>query len=291
MRISKKRESGMITVEGVLCLVPFIILIVGIISLINVYMVHNRIQYALQEMGSELTAYTYFYQVLGLRDADDQVRKDFAPDAETLEKNVAKISEFMTDLESVQSGAAVAIDDTTGVLDSQSVDEFLENTEKARSDWEKEKENIEKAKASGGEAEGIVKNYISDPKQILREIIALGIQKGVSAVKTQTLALITGSLMRLYLDMSFSESQSMTADEYLKFYGVKDGLDGLDFSQSKFFEWGDDGGSKVIDMVVEYKIEIHILKLFMKDPTITVVQRCTVPAWLDGDGVHYEEGD
>ena len=39
----------------------------------------------------------------------------------------------------------------------------------------------------------------------------------------------------------------------------------------------------MIDIVVEYDIEVYILKLFLKDPTIHVVQRCVVPAWLNGD--------
>ena len=66
----RKREAGMITVEGVLSLVPFIIVILGIISFINIFAVHNKIQYALYQIGSELSCYTYFYQALGVRAAD-----------------------------------------------------------------------------------------------------------------------------------------------------------------------------------------------------------------------------
>ena len=51
----RKREAGMITVEGVLSLVPFIIVILGIISFINIFAVHNKIQYALYQIGSELS--------------------------------------------------------------------------------------------------------------------------------------------------------------------------------------------------------------------------------------------
>ena len=58
-RNDKCKQSGMITVEAVLCLIPFMLLILGIISLINVFIVHNRIQYALYGAGSELGSYTY----------------------------------------------------------------------------------------------------------------------------------------------------------------------------------------------------------------------------------------
>ena len=42
----RKREEGMMTVEAVLSLVPFIIAVLGIISFINIFAVHNKIQYA-----------------------------------------------------------------------------------------------------------------------------------------------------------------------------------------------------------------------------------------------------
>ena len=61
----RKREEGMMTVEAVLSLVPFIIAVLGIISFINIFAVHNKIQYALYQMTNELTSYTYFYEALG----------------------------------------------------------------------------------------------------------------------------------------------------------------------------------------------------------------------------------
>lgn len=44
MAQKNEREKGMMTVEGVLSLVPFIIVILGIISFINIFTVHNKIQ-------------------------------------------------------------------------------------------------------------------------------------------------------------------------------------------------------------------------------------------------------
>ena len=58
----KERQEGMLTVEAVLSLVPFILVILGIISFINIFAVHNKIQYALYQMSNELSCYTYFYQ-------------------------------------------------------------------------------------------------------------------------------------------------------------------------------------------------------------------------------------
>ena len=92
--------------------------------------------------------------------------------------------------------------------------------------------------------------------------------------------------MEIYLVERFASYHPMSADEYLKYFGVRDGIDGLDFSESRLFS---DDDYQMIDLVVEYDLEIYILKLFFKDPSIHVVQRCSVPAWLDGDGVTYLE--
>lgn len=93
-------------------------------------------------------------------------------------------------------------------------------------------------------------------------------------------------MIPVYLESTFSPSNPMTADEYLKKAGVTGGVKGLDFSGSRLFQ---DKEYKMIDIVVEYDLEIFFFELFMKKPVIHVVQRCAIPAWLDGDGVHYQE--
>ena len=93
-------------------------------------------------------------------------------------------------------------------------------------------------------------------------------------------------MFQVYLDESFAKHRAMSADEYLINYGVKDGINGLNFKNSSFLS---DDQYRMIDLVVEYDIEVYFFKLFRKDPTIHVVQRCEVPAWLDGDGVTYSK--
>lgn len=130
------------------------------------------------------------------------------------------------------------------------------------------------------------RELISDPKALLRGFIYLGAEKLENSAKSFVLEIISNGMMSVYLDGSFSGHMPMTADEYLKYYGVKDGMSGLDFGNSELFS---DEKYRMIDIVVEYDIEVYILKLFFKDPTIHVVQRCSMPAWLDGDGVTYSK--
>ena len=76
MRWKKTGEEGLLTVEAILGLVPFILVILGIISFIDIFAVHNKIQYAMHQMGNEISAYTYFYEALGIRSADLGLKAD-----------------------------------------------------------------------------------------------------------------------------------------------------------------------------------------------------------------------
>ncbi len=253
--------------EAVLSLVPFIIVILGITSFINIFMVHNKIQYALYEMGSELSAYTYPYQALGLRSADLGLKKDIDTQTEPVDKAIQEVTDFMGQLESFQNSAAgIKADPYNGV--------------------QKTVENGQQVIEKGKQVATTGRELLSDPMSILRGVIFLGVEAGEKRGKTFLLELISGGFANVYLDASFEENQPLTADAYLRHYGVKDGVNGLDFSESELFSSGD---YRIIDFVVKYDVEVYLFKLFLKDPCIHVVQRCTIPAWLDGDGVHYSK--
>lgn len=245
MRREARGQEGLMTVEAVLSLVPFIMVIVGIASFINIFAVHNKIQYALHQMGNELSGYTYFYQALGLRAADLELKGDIDAQTGELDQVLSDLGQFL---------------DQIGELEGQDMI------------------------SQGGQLAGSAGNLLSDPESLLRGFVYLGLEQAEGAAKSLLLDLISGGLMELYLDESFSDARPRTADQYLRSMGVQDGIDGLDFSKSELFQ---DENYRMIDMVVEYDVEVTILKLFLKDPTIHIVQRCAVPAWLDGDGVSY----
>ena len=46
----------------------------------------------------------------------------------------------------------------------------------------------------------------------------------------------------------------------------------------------------MIDLVVEYDVDLSFISLVLPEKKIHVVQRVSVPAWLDGDGRTYEPG-
>lgn len=245
----KKGEKGMMTVEAVLCLVPFILVILGIISFANIFMVHSRIQHAIYESASELSAYTYLYQVSGWRDGDG-----------TLDADSQELTDFLESFDEAREALGVL---TGGDISEDTVNDASDKIEDV----------IDKGT-------GLVQN----PKELAMNVIAELLKAGSDGIKDVMLELLEDLLIRKYLDHIFPDGTGQSADEYLKAYGVRDGIRGLQFDSSTLFT---DDNRHLIDVVVEYDLEIYFFKLFMEDPAIHVVQRVTVPAWLDGDGGTY----
>ncbi len=266
-----KREKGLMTVEAVLSLVPFIMIILGIISFINIFAVHNKIQYAMYQAGSELTAYTYFYEALGIRNGDKVLGADIDKETVEIDTAIQKTTEFLGELDSLSTNAKKVVDSNSDNLKND-LDQIITDG----------KNTID----AGKDAINADIALVSDPEDLLRNLVYYGIEQGEQALKSWILNTISSELVPTYLESTFSTSDAMTANEYLNKAGVVNGVKGLDFSKSKIFQ---DKEYKMIDIVAEYDLEISFFELFLKKPRIHVVQRCAVPAWLDGDGVHYKK--
>ena len=125
---------------------------------------------------------------------------------------------------------------------------------------------------------------MSSPKTLIRNVVYLGIGKAEDAGKSLLIATIAKPLAANYLDTSFLSSGGQSADIYLKAFGVRNGMNGMEFGKSTIFT---DADRKMIDIVVEYDMDVYFFRLLFKDPSIHIVQRAIVPAWLDGDGGSY----
>lgn len=258
-----KMEKGIITVEATLCLVPFIMVIVGIVSFINIYLVHNRIQYAIFQVGSELSAYTYLYEALGLRAADQTLQADADKATQDVDKVIALTNEFISNTMGAKESYAK--------LSGSDISNIRENLEESMG---KSKEVVESGKEVGKQ----VVHMVNHPETIVQGAVYMGIEKLMDVIKGGLAGALSSGLANIYI-----QQLDRTADQYLQAFNVKEGK--LNYGNSTMFS---DEDHRMIDIVVEYDIEVYFFKLFLKDPTIHMVQRVTVPAWLDGDGSSYE---
>lgn len=272
----KKDQNGMMVVEAVLSFTVFIVAVLAIVFLIDIFIIHNKIQFALNSSAHELASYSYMYQVFGVRSADQTLGKDGEEFTNPIDATASQTVDFLNKLQTFKESAA-------NVQNSASQFEWNPST------WYEHGQDVvdsasgaidaaQDAFQSGNEVAERFKETFGDPQKLLTGIIYMGTSLVTDKVMKEGFAQASADLLvKKYLGGD-------NADAVLRAYGVKDGIKGLDYSGSSMFC---DSDYKMIDLVVSYDIDMNFLSLIVPE-NLHVVQRVTVPAWLDGDGVTYD---
>lgn len=252
----KKDESGMMVVEAVLSFTVFIMVVSAIVYLITIFTLHNKVQYAINAAAHELSAYTYLYQALGVRDADRQITSDGSKYVGAIDDTANQIADTFNKIETLKGDAS-------------------EISELNPDHIQKTINDLKAAGSSGKESINKVKNLVSNPNDLLVGVIYMAFSAAETALKSVFASAASAVMVKKYLEQGDKD-----ADAYLKSMGVKDGYDGLDFSQSTMFC---DKDYKLIDIVVEYDVDLSFLRLLIPEGRLHMVQRATVSGWLGGD--------
>lgn len=308
-------EKGMVAVETILSFTVFIVVIAALVYFINIFTVHNRIQFAINSAAHELASYSYFYEALGIRRADAKFHKDWASDVDRMDETTVAVAKSLNEMSKTYDSAVSTyesgvntINGAKGVLDEAgefeiSLDSFSElqniysdaqgvvdQGKETKEQLDKTIEQAEVAIDATKDASSKVVGLMKNPQSMISGMVGLALYEANDQVKTMVGTACAEALTEKYL-----VNNGLTADQYLRSYGVVDGYAGLDFSSSSVFRDtkagadGSQGKGQMIDIVVKYKINIGFLGLLMKDPTVDVVQRVTVPGWLGGDDNHASE--
>lgn len=270
------KESGMMVVEAVLTFTVFLMVVLAIISLINLFTVHNRIQFAINSAAHELAAYTYVYQALGVRSAEQKVNSDGSPYVENIDNTADQIVDSLNKIQSLSQNTAQLGNDLQEIsLSPDYLNRIQSQMNQVQSEAGQTIQSVQKSVED-------VTQLFSDSDSLMAGIIYLGISGGSYAVKSVGATAAAGALTKKYL-----KNGGQDADAYLKSYGISEGYGGLDFTGSTMFC---DGDLRMIDLVVEYDVDLSFIGLVLPEKKIHVVQRVSVPAWLDGDGKTYKPG-
>ena len=205
----KNNERGTLIIEASFSLVIFIAGIASIISLINVVMVHNKVQHVINQTAKEIAAYGYIYDI-----ATDELKPllDGFIEGFTADSNVDSMYD-----------------------DNSLVGNILTEIKEATS------------------------------KQAINQVVKVIAEK--------------------YFGNTRGESES--ADKYLQAYRVKDGLKGLDFSDSILYQSEGKTGHETVEICVEYIIEHDFPLTPFPVKEIYMKQKVATRAWIDGDGTSY----
>lgn len=256
MEKHKKGESGMMVVEAVLSFTVFIMAVSAIVYLITIFTLHNKVQFAINSTAHELAAYTYLYQALGIRDADRAVKRDG-------EKYVSAIDD-----------TADQIADTLNKIETLSGD-LSGTTELSPEHIKQTIGDLKAAGESGKESAKKVKDLVSNPNDLIVGFIYMAFDIVDAKVKNIFANAAAATMAKKYLVQGDKD-----ADAYLTGMGVEGGYAGLDFSSSTVFC---DEGYRLIDIVVEYDVDLSFVRLLIPEAKLHIVQRATVAGWLGGD--------
>lgn len=215
----RKNEKGSLTVEAAIFISLFIVFFVSLMNLTDAVRAQVLIQNAVTQTAKELSQYSYILTKTGVVEASNRTyvkAKGFKDDVESVANDTIQIAN------AIEDGAV------TGDIGS-SMDTILEASQNMS---------------------GTLDSYIENPENVFAGALAVAKDGLQSAVKTQIIGAITKSRLKTHL-----ASSGWDPDELLKRLGVKNGLNGIDFSESKWF----DGGSQDIVIVAKYTIKIKTM--------------------------------
>ena len=313
-RPGSRSESGMIVVETVISFTIFLVMIFSIAYFINMLILHNKVQFAINSAAHELASYTYLYAAFGGRDASQALRNDNAENTEMIDNAVSSAYSSYQKVVSATGSVQAAAGKTVNVLNQMqgfgtpedgdggvNLEQLAQQLDSMGDSVSQAGQAIQDAASDVGNAAEQVKGTVNQVRGLLQN--KEGLVSGLAYIALEGAEYgvknLLGTGAAYLLTRGYLEQGSLSADDFLKAYGVTDGYEGLDFSGSTIFCNTDNCGEKecnndfrMIDIVVEYDVDPGFTRLILPDGVkMHMVNRVTIPAWLDGDGVKVEPGE
>ena len=251
----RRDEHGYIVVETVGAFIPFVLLMVAILSLINIVAVQTRVHYALTQAANTFSMYSYSLEVLGV-----------ANDLTTLSNKAERVS----------SEAGKMRDDINAVLSGvESFSRLFSSSDNIG--------NIADRAYGWGE------DIVGDPKGTLQLIMNFTIDELRNKVFEEMARPLIG---RYLANGGMTGNEYLLRAGVVNGDTGKKGLEALEFFRLENLGRGD---SVLIDangnvkLTVEYGIEAMLAGMHMPfRPTLHITQTVITKAWLNGSGKGYK---
>jgi hypothetical protein len=244
------RNRGSLTVEAVLILPMFMALILFLSYFIKAYYVHDIIQDALTESVMDVSSMSYPYYLSGALEFKGKVNSIAEERTKAVQEHFEPVQELIESIQGAKDSAQAG--DAKGVGTS-----ILAGKEKLM------------------DVKSAVQSF--NPKELIRMLAAEGASRGLNLTQDVLVNQILKADMANALTF---EGQDITAR--MDALGIEGGLDGLDFSGSKFFSDGD-----MLDVEVQYKLKKADPFGIIRD--VPMKSRVVTRAWLAGVNEKGEE--
>ncbi len=261
LKKSKKYNRGSLTVEAAVIMPFFICVILSFAFFIKIVYTQSILQHAINETANELSVYSYLYSASGAQKYHDDTMDYLEEKSKTAQSQINDTIEAVGALENTKE----SLEKTADHLENPNFDELM-------GDLEENKEFLKKNVSDAKKLKETLENAIKNPKQEIISFATLLAQGAFEDLKGALASPVIRIMCRKHL-----ATESLDADKRLKSLGIREGLDGLDFSETKILY-----DKENIDIIVRYKVDIGLPINLL--PDLYFVQRANVRAWLDGDG-------
>lgn len=249
----KKDENGYIVVETVGSFIPFILLVISILSLVNIVALQARVHYALTQAANALSMYSYTLEISGV--------------ANSLTTIDSKANKARKGIDSLKADINAAIN---GIKDFSDTRESTDSGKSGDRDYKGDERTV------------------GDPKSAVQLLI----NYGVNELRNQVFEQMVRPLVGRYLSNGdISGDEYLKRVRVVNKATNTWGLNALRFFRSGDSELGSsvlidkDGNVK---LTVEYDIEYTFGGLTLPfKPTLRITQTVVTKAWLNGSGKGY----
>ncbi len=271
-----KDKKGSVTVEAAIVLPIFICAVLTIGFLIRVYYIQEIFQQAITEAANEISSYSYIYYASGLYEIQEDIDRGLQEEAEEAEELVEEAEDFYSSLldtkeslvetkDSLQGGISEFKEHMAEMEFSRGIDRIFDMIDELKTTRTQTEELLEKLNA-------LTEKGMDNPQDKLMSFVALMGSNAWKDGKTFLGGVLSQQLMEKHLNTLEDENIN---NRLLKLH-IIGGIDGLDLSESKFFE-----GNEDINIVLKYQIKLPLPIDVLK--AIPIRQEVTVRGWLGGD--------
>ena len=214
IREKHKRDRGSLTVECLLFMIPVMCAFFSLVNVSRFVQAEVIMHHAITQTAKQISAYSYVMTKSGI--------------SERMINTNAKSAKFRTDIDTAAGAVSDFFSAVGGALQGQNI-----------------QQNINDAVDNLILGVDTVQPYLEEPRQIL-----VGVLSALkSGVRHELMVAVVGGVARGCIRQSLSYVSS-DPDAYLEKLGVVDGIDGLDFSDSKWIDNTEGKGN--IEITVTY---------------------------------------
>lgn len=249
-------KRGSATVEAAIVLPVFLIVLLSLAYFIRIFYTYNLVQTSLAEVARKIGNMSYFYYVSGIKDYSDRLNDNAAQAGDTLEEQKNTLLDAFGSFNDTLS----ATDGTfqSGQINPEGIQQLIEKAGDLNKNMEA--------------AQGLIQSVISDPKAELRLVMTVLAQKLSYEATKGIICLVAQGDLGAELDKRVPGDEDGAL-----MLGIKNGRQGLSFSQSSVF-----GDKESLEFVVTYSMDVPLT--FGLIPELKLSNKVKVIAWTGGRG-------